>query len=78
MFYAPRETHLFFDSPNHVPATLSMQPKTGEEKSEWFKSPLKEKLRRLAYLTSAVEVVHTLGMVHADIKPQNILIGKEG
>jgi hypothetical protein len=67
----------FFEHESHP--WLVMEYVEGCDLSQWLQTPrdLAEVLKVFVALSSALEAVHREGMVHRDIKPQNIFIRAE-
>ncbi|MCX7830233.1 MAG: protein kinase, partial [Acidobacteria bacterium] len=62
---------------------LTMEFIDGPTLSEWVKDsfqkeiPLKERINILYKIAKGLEVAHLLGVIHRDLKPQNVLLNKE-
>jgi len=67
-----------FEQGTHVVLSLPLLTGGTLAKPHGDKSPtLPEKLRRFLELCNAVAYIHKLGLIHADIKPENVLLDKK-
>src|SRR5256712_5301844 len=71
-----------FDSLPHCPFLLAMEYVAGETVAQQLKRdgpfPIPEAIRVLRTVADALNHVHWIGILHGDLKPQNIMLGPGG
>ena len=90
-FYAEQEKFLWLDHPYYVKAVCHRKDNDsgkagilfeyveGSSSMEYARQATPEQLKNIsAQLFLAIEHLHWLGIVHADLKPENVLISKDG
>ncbi|CDZ81542.1 Serine/threonine-protein kinase A [Candidatus Rubidus massiliensis] len=72
----------FFKDVNYFPA-LILHKYDGSSLNNFFKTntyrqlPLSDKLKGIASICEGVRYLHSIGVIHGDIKPRNILVNKQ-
>jgi serine/threonine protein kinase len=77
----PNIATLFDAHLNSAPLYYTMEFIAGEQLDKYFRShrvPLVDRIRLLQKVVAAVGYAHAAGVVHRDIKPQNILVDARG